>query len=123
MRAADQAYASAWLTNSPDQVMATLTTDGVIVPSGNHAFEGPEAMREFWWPAGSPPATVTRFDLVQHEAGGSADVAFVRGAFELVFEYEGAEYTGLGQYLALFRRIEDGSWRISHRMWSDTPGE
>ncbi len=123
VRAADDAYAAAWLTNSPEQVMATLTTDGVIVPSGNPASSGPEAIREFWWPAGSPPATVTRFDQIQHEVGGSADLAFVRGGFELVFDYEGEEYTGLGEYMSLFRRMEDGSWRVSHRMWSDSPTE
>ncbi|MEE9208418.1 MAG: DUF4440 domain-containing protein [Gemmatimonadota bacterium] len=121
MRAADDAYASAWLTNSPEQVMATLTADAVIVPSGNLASESPEAIREFWWPAGSPPATVTRLDQVQHEVGGSGDMAFVRGSFELVFDYEGAEYTGLGEYLSIFQRTEEGTWLISHRMWSDGP--
>ena len=123
VRAADDAYAAAWLTNSPEQVMATLTADGVIVPSGNPASSGPEAIREFWWPAGSPPAAVTRFDQIQHEVGGSADLAFVRGGFELVFDYEGEEYTGLGEYMSLLRRMEDGSWRVSHRMWSDSPTE
>lgn len=123
VRAADGAYAAAWLANSPEQVMATLTADGVIVPSGNPAYQGPEAIREFWWPAGSPPATVTRFDQVQREAGGSGGLAFIRGSFELVFDYEGAEYTGSGEYLSLFRRTADGSWRMSHRMWSDRPSD
>jgi ketosteroid isomerase-like protein len=123
VREADDAYAAAWLTNNPEQVMATLTANGVIVPSGNPASEGPEAVRSFWWPIDSPPATVTRFDQTQHEVGGSADMAFVRGSFVLVFEWEGDEYTGRGEYMSLFKREEGGSWRISHRMWSDSPTE
>ena len=121
VRAADQAYATAWLTNDAEQVMATLTEDVVIIPSGSPVMEGPAAIRDFWWPADSPPTTVTEFTLVQREAGGYGDVGFVRGSFSLGFEYDGNTYTSRGAYLSLLRRLPDASWRISHRMWNDHP--
>jgi ketosteroid isomerase-like protein len=121
VKAADQAYATAWLANDSEQVMATLTMDAVIVPSGMPVMEGTEAIRRFWWPEGSPPTNVTEFALVQREVGGHGDVGFVRGSFSLGFEYDGNTYSSGGEYLSLLRRAKDGSWRISHRMWSDRP--
>ena len=121
IKAADQAYAAAWLTNDPEQVMATITGDAVMLPSGLPAVEGAQAIREFWWPANSPRTEVTQFTLRQREIGGQGDIGFVRGAFSLGFEYDGQAYSGRGEYFSLLRRAPDGSWRISRRMWSDQP--
>ncbi len=118
IRAADRAYATAWLTNDPEQVMATLTEEPVLMPSGVPALEGAEAAREFWWPADSPPTTVTEFTLIQEEAGGSGDFGFVRGSFTLGFEYDGETYRSRGEYLSVLRRVA-GFWRVSHRAWND----
>ena len=121
IKRADRAYAAAWLSNDPDEVMAALTHDATIVPSGMPGIEGPDAIRQFWWPEGSPPTTVTDFDLVQRDVRGQGDIGFVRGSFTLGFEYDGAAYTGRGEYFTILRRLPDASWRISHRMWSDGP--
>jgi len=121
IKAADQAYAAAWLTNDSEQVMATLTSDAVIAPSGMPAIEGPAAIRQFWWPEGSPPANITGFVLVQYEISGHGDMGFVRGTFSLEFEYDGEMYTGRGVYFSLLRRVAGDSWKISRRMWSDQP--
>ncbi len=118
---ADRAYADAWLANDPERVMATLTGDAVIVPSGLEAIRGAEAIRRFWWPAGAPATTVTEFTTVQHESGRSGDLAYVRGSFTLGFEDDGRAHASRGQYLSVLRRQSDGSWRISHRMWNDHP--
>lgn len=116
--AADWAYAEAWLTNEPDAIMRTLTDDAVIVPSGEPAVEGPEAIREFWWPDDEPPTTVTGYAVRQREAGGVPGFAYVRGTYSLSFDYDGALFESEGTYLSLLRRGDRG-WRISHRMWND----
>lgn len=116
--AADWAYAEAWLTNEPDAIMRTLSDDAVIVPSGEPAIEGPEAIREFWWPADGPPTTVTGYAVRQQEAGGQPGFAYVRGTYSLSFDYDGALFETEGTYLSLLRRGDRG-WRISHRMWND----
>ena len=121
IKAADQAYATAWLTGDPGQVMATLTEDAVIVPSGIPAIDGADEIRNFWWPADSPPTTVTGFTLVQQEAGGSGAFGFVRGSFSLEFEYDANTFSNSGDYISLLRRLPDGSWRIFYRLWNDHP--
>ena len=118
---ASHAYESAWLSNDPRQVLATLTEDAVIIPSGMAAIKGHEAIRAFWWPADSPPTIVTEFTASEDDVGGHGDVAYVRGSFTLGFTYDGVDYSGGGAYLSILRQIPGGSWRISHRMWSDRP--
>jgi ketosteroid isomerase-like protein len=121
IKVADREYATAWLENEPEQVMATLTADAVLMPSGLPVIEGKPEIRAFWWPADSPPTTVMRFTLVQDEAGGQGDLGFVRGSFTLGFEYDGSMSLNHGYYLSVLRRLPDGTWRISHRMWNDQP--
>ena len=115
--AADHAFATAWLANDQSKVMATLTPDAVIIPSGRPAIEGATAIKEAWWPADSAPTSVTEYEVAQRESGGSGDVGFVRGSYSLAFEADGTTFTYAGEYLCLLRRGPDGSWRISHRMW------
>lgn len=117
--AADQAYADAWLSGDEGPVMGTLHEDAVIVPSGLDARAGSEAVREFWFPANSPPTIVERYELDQVDVGGSSALAYVRGTFTLSFRYEGEAFDSHGTYLTLLRPDEAGTWRISHRMWND----
>lgn len=117
--AADQAYADAWLSGDASLVMSTLHEDAVIVPSGLDAREGSEAMREFWFPANSPPTIVERYELDQVDVGGSSALAYVRGTFALSFQYDGTSFDSHGTYLTLLRPDEAGDWRISHRTWND----
>ena len=46
VEAATQAYRTAWLTNDPDKVMATLTADAVISPSTLSPIKGADAIRK-----------------------------------------------------------------------------
>lgn len=117
--AADLSYAEAWLANDADSIMATLTQDAVIIPSGMDAIEGQEAIRTFWFPPDSRAATVNEYRLDQAEVNGSADLAYVRGSFTLAFDYDGDSYESEGTYLSLLRRAEDGRWRIARRTWND----
>jgi ketosteroid isomerase-like protein len=119
VRAADRAYAEAWLANDRERVMATLTSDAVIMPSGIPALQGHPAIGGFWWPPDSPATRVTEFTLRQSEADGHGDLAFVRGEFTLRFNYDGKDYANRGDYLSLLRQQPDRSWKITHRTWND----
>ncbi len=115
-----QAYTTALVANDPESVLANFTEDAVLVPSGNPAVEGADAIREFFWPADSPPRTEMEFTLVQQEVAGHGDLAFARGSFAVGGESDGESWSSSGEYISLLRRLPDGSWRISHHMWSDS---
>ncbi len=123
IRRASGAYVQAWLANDAEAVMATFVPEPVPSPPRMPVLEGQEAAQSFWWPEGSAPTTVTRFETEVAEVGGSGHVGFVRGTFVLEFEYEGASYTNLGTYLHLLEETQDAGWRISHHFWNDFPRE
>lgn len=119
VEAADQAYADGWLAGDRDQLMATMTDDAVLMPSGMETIEGSNAIREFWWPPDAPATNVLEFNLMRQELGGRDDFAYVRGSFTLRFEYGGDTYNSRGDYLTLLRKIPQTGWRITHRSWND----
>lgn len=123
IRASSRAYLEAWLSNDPEAVMATFVAEPVLSPSGLPFMEGQAAARSFWWPEGSPPATVTRFEADDLEVGGSGSLGYVRGHFTLVFEWGGETFTNRGKYLHLVQRAPGDGWRISHHFWNDLPLE
>lgn len=121
MRDAANSYAEAWLTNDADAVMATFVDEPVLSPSGLPYLEGQDAARKFWFPADSPPTTVTEFVMLELEASGSGNLGFVRGTFRLAFEYDDASHENSGKFVTILRRSPDGVWRITHHIWDDFP--
>ena len=121
MRDAAKSYADAWLTNDADTVMATFADEPVLSPSGLPYLEGQRAARAFWFPAASPPTTVTDFDLTEIEIAGSGTLGYVRGTFRLAFQYDGGSYENHGKYVTILGKAADGRWRITHHIWDDLP--
>lgn len=121
IRAAALSYSAGWLTNDADAVMQPFVAEPVLSPSGLPWLEGQQAARDFWFPANGSATAVTKFDQVVLETGGSGDLGFVRGTFELAFVYDGTPYESGGKFVSLLRRQPDGAWKITHQVWDDYP--
>lgn len=124
IKALCESYRTAWLANDPKAVLSTFTEDAVLLPHhGDKPVRGIAAIRNFWWPAGSAPATVTSFTSTIDEVRSSGDMGYVWGSFSLSFSYEeeGRKKTAsnAGTYLMVMRRQSNGEWLITHRMWDD----
>ena len=128
IKAALERFREGWVRDDADYVMQQFTTDAVIMP--HHGVKprlGAAAIRAFWWPKNSPPASVERFEQRHEEIGGHHDLAYVRG--DSIVEYVWGEpgklrrYRNAGTTLTLLRRSSAGTWKISHRMWDDPPTE
>jgi uncharacterized protein (TIGR02246 family) len=123
IRQVHEAYHVAWLANDSAAVMAALTEDAVLMPHhGVLPVEGAGAIKQFWWPPESPPARITEFTSDVEEMTGSGTLAYLRGRFTLAFEYEGETYSNSGNFLRIFRKRGDGSWRMSRSIWNDPVG-
>jgi uncharacterized protein (TIGR02246 family) len=120
VRAITQEYRDGWLANDPERVMATLTPDAVLVPSGLMPIAGHASIRRFWWPATGPPTRVTTMDLNIEEIDGRDDLAIVRGLGSLTFVAGSSSPTSLrSTFLNIVRRQTDGRWLIARRIGSD----
>lgn len=118
-----QAYRDAWLANDATRVMATLTADAVILPSGLHPIQGAAAIRAFWFPAGTI-TTITAMELTVQSVHVGGDVATVRGEGTLTYVSGGsgaatAPVTLRSWFVNVLRKQSDGRWLIAERAWSD----
>lgn len=123
VRAAEEAYRAAWATNDSAAVMATLSTDAVLMPAGLEPIQGDSAIRAFWWPADGSSTTIESYEISVDEVQGSGDLAYLRGRGRLAFVYrsadgEASELSSESVHLSVFRRGADGRWRIARRIWS-----
>ncbi len=60
-----------------------------------------------------------RFDV--DELAGNGDLAYLRSSFAGSWTEGGELMETQGKGLSLFRRLADGSWRISHNVWNSNP--
>lgn len=123
VEAATQAYRTAWLTNDPEQVMATLTPDAVIYPSTLSPIKGADAIRAFWFPRDSS-TRVTDLELTIESIHVDGDTAITSGMGSLTFVVTQNGVTSPPRtqrhwHVNVLRRQPDGSWKIWRRMWGD----
>ena len=118
----EDAYAAAWLASDTLGVLDMLDPAAVLLPGGQEPVVGLDAIRAFWWPRDGSRTVITRYVSTLDELEGTADLAYSRGRGELAFTYEqggttsALESTAIS--LTLYRRQQDGTWRILRRMWA-----
>lgn len=123
VRAVDSAYVRGWVANDPTAVMATLTTDAVIIPDGMAPIQGDSAVRAYWWPEDGSETRVIDYETTIQEVGGAGTTAYLRGTGRLSFDWrsdpseEWQAYSSRSVWLALLARGLDDRWRMTHRMW------
>jgi uncharacterized protein (TIGR02246 family) len=119
-------YTAGWLSGDSAAVMGALAPDAVFTPHhGLMPLEGDSAIRQWWFPAASPPIKIVRFTLSPEQTGGSDSLAYAWGRLDLAWENArgGAApdtATNAGTWLFIFRRDGTGGWRIAHLTSSDT---
>lgn len=119
VRRVSDEYGRAWLANDTAAVMAVFTDDAVLIPHlGNPQAVGKAAIRDHFWPPGSPPAPVIAFERQSIEVRGSGDVAWDRGTYRLAFVYGADTLGNRGNYLAVAVRGADDRWRWSAYTWN-----
>ena len=114
-----QRYTQAWIDADTVGVLTVFWNDGVLIPHmGNPQAAGSDAIRAHFFPSGAPASRITDFVLSSQEVRGSGDYAFDRGTYRLSFEYGGVVTGTEGNYLAVARRGDDGSWRWAAYSWN-----
>jgi ketosteroid isomerase-like protein len=121
IRQVDSLYVAAWLRDDTAAVLRTLAPDAVLMPAGQRPLMTPNDIRAFWWPTDGSRTKILTFRRVIDEIAGDANLAWVRGTDTLTFTYDKGqahnELASRSMTLAVWRRQQDGSWRISRMMW------
>lgn len=97
-----------------DSVAAYFAEDAWQMPPNHEPLVGREAVRSFWSQAVGIGAWT--FDLDAQDVVVSGPIAVERGSFSLAFEAGSGSripsFQDRGNYLVLWRREDDGVWRI-----------
>jgi ketosteroid isomerase-like protein len=113
------------LANAPTKdwaayVKAYYAEDAVVLPPNGPLVQGRAAMES--WFASFPPMSDFRAEIIEVE--GRGDLAYVRGAYSMLFTPPGASepIKDTGKYIEIWRKQADGSWRAIRDIFnSDLP--
>jgi uncharacterized protein (TIGR02246 family) len=117
-----ETYVRGWLAGDSGRILGLFTPDAVLVPDEKSPIVGREAIHSFWWPSGTAPTTVTRFERSRDQIIASTEIAAVRGTQTLEWTTGGSRWKTHGNYLTVLKRTSDG-WRITLQMWANAPAE
>ena len=80
VKAVIERYRTSWLADDAEGVLKTFTDDAVLLPHhGGAPVVGRQALKDFWWPAGTSPVKLNKLDITVDEVGGDRQLAYVRG--------------------------------------------
>jgi ketosteroid isomerase-like protein len=122
--AAHLAYVDAINSNNLDSLLAMLTDDAVFMPPNEARLVGKAAVRP--WVAGYFEAFRTRWDKTTLEFVVCGEWAFEQYAYTSTDTPRagGAVVRDTGKGINIYRRGEDGKWRVARDAWnSDLPAK
>lgn len=128
VRAVLEAYRSAWVANDQEAVLRVFAETAVLMPNqGIEPIVGKQAAREFWFPSGGPPTTITAFTLAIDQLDGDHELAYLRAHSRVEWVTgtgpEAKRFRNAGTNLTVLRRQRDGTWRVVVLMWDNPPPE
>jgi ketosteroid isomerase-like protein len=119
-------FADHWKDGKQNGTIRLFAEDGVLIPPGGHPpVQGPDGMRDYWWPRNAPEREITRYEITPDEVGIELDLAYVRGRYVLEYAIGEEENRRIfrreGNWLAVVKRGRDTFWRLSRVMWDEAP--
>ena len=105
-------WIDAWDKADASVIASLFATDGVMLGRNGKSFKGPQEILEHMKPvlegAGKGvKATVTTVDLWL-----DGDIAYETGKYSYAFQEKGQPTTDAGRYVTIWKRQNDGSWKI-----------
>ena len=110
---------SAIIDGDTDRYLTMITDDAVLMPPNGPAVRGKEAIG-LWNRAMSAQVRITAYSSRDDEVVVDDDWAFRRAAMDwtLMPVAGGAAIRDSGKYIIIYRRQQDGSWKVARDIWS-----
>ncbi|WP_292193430.1 DUF4440 domain-containing protein [Mesorhizobium sp.] len=103
--------------NSGNAVGQLYTEDAAVLPPDGKRVDGRKAVEEFW--QGAIKGGMKNLTLKALEVEESANLAYEVGAFTLdVPSKDGAVSAVAGKYIVVWKKGDDGTWRLHRDIWN-----
>ncbi len=115
-----QQFSQAYMEGDVQAMTALYTDDAVLFPGNSEYIRGKEAIARYWTlPEGR---RITHHKLIPVEVEVSGAMASDFGHYEISGENDGAAWGPVnGKYVVVWKRGEDGRWRMHLDMWNSRP--
>lgn len=120
IRAADSTIVAA--INAGDVAAATAgyTTDGSVIPPNMPPAEGADGIRQLW--TGLSGMMNVSFAVKSERIAGDGNLAYHIGSYHFTGTLKDSTHASVppekGQYLQVFMRQPDGSWKVVAEAWN-----
>jgi uncharacterized protein (TIGR02246 family) len=119
LRAAEDRWEVLWNAEDAAGLAALYAEDGMRLPPDASRVVGPEAIEAMF--RDEFAAGLDNLQLEATEIGSDGTLGWVVGNTTIEFPVEGGMMTGTGNYVIVYRREDDGAWRIVIDTWNDAP--
>lgn len=94
--------------------------DAVSMPSSAPMQKGKEAIRSYSEQMAGSGMKFTAVKFTTSEIGGSGNLAYEIGTYEMSIEIGPAKIDDNGKYLTMWKKQSDGSWKIYSEIWNSS---
>jgi uncharacterized protein (TIGR02246 family) len=114
-------YKRAFEAGDAAALAALFTEDATNLPPADEAVKGRAAIEQAF-AAQLAESTAREITITETDMGASGNLAYSIGTYNATYQMEGAAepVTDGGEYLAVLRQADDGSWKILAHMWSSS---
>ncbi len=114
------AFSAAFINGDADAIAELYTQDAVIFPTSSEMIVGRDKIREYWkW---KPNSKIIMHKVTPTGIEVIGDVATDYGYYTVSGEHEGSPWgPKRGKYLIVWKRENDGKWRMQLDMWNSAP--
>lgn len=109
-------FSQAYVANDDDTMMSVYADNAVIAPPQRHFITEQGDLKSYWT---TPFArTVTAHKATPEEIIIDNNLAYDWGYYEGVGQRDGTPQPFDGKYLIVWKRSDDGTWRMVQDMWN-----
>ncbi len=123
LRDADAQWSKAAGMKDLDKTVSYYSDDATVMPPNASAATTKEAIRSAWKEMLTTPGAAISWKATKVEVAKSGDLAYVSGTYEeTTTDASGKPVKGHGNYVEIFKKQADGTWKVVADIWnSDLP--
>jgi uncharacterized protein (TIGR02246 family) len=122
IEAANAEFVKAYNAKDAAGVASLYTEDAAVLPPDMARVDGRENLQKFW--QGAIDLGITDLTLKTNEVEEAGDFAFESGSFSLKVTGKDAKpVEAAGKYLVVWKKAQDGSWKLHRDIWNPDPAK
>ena len=115
-------FTAAFNSGDGAKVAAHYAEDAAVFPPGSPRVDGRAKIQEFW--QGAITAGLTDLTLKAVEVYGAGDLAYEVGEVSYSApDSSGQRKTSIGKYIVVWKKDQDGTWRLYRDIWNSNPAK